>query len=140
MSAAALVPQGRGGAGQHGVAGGGRVRRGRARARCPTNYAAAGATIGNGWGADATEGGPRTTTEVARLRPGQALIGFLHPRNRTTRRRTSRRPEWQAFCGRGHPADPLRAQTMDALSLRPTSPVGGGGAAGRQPVHSVLPR
>ena len=48
-------------------------------------YTAAGASIGDAWSADVVvKVAPPTTSEVARLRSGQALIGFLAPRNADT--------------------------------------------------------
>ena len=45
-------------------------------------YTEAGATIGDAWGADVVvKVAPPTAAEVARLRSGQTLIGFLAPRN-----------------------------------------------------------
>ncbi|MCB0932974.1 MAG: Re/Si-specific NAD(P)(+) transhydrogenase subunit alpha [Mycobacterium sp.] len=79
-------------------------------------YAAAGATIGNGWGADViVKVAPPTTTEVARLRPGQALIGFLHPRNSDNQIDALKAAGVQAFAVEAIPRI-SRAQTMDALS------------------------
>ena len=45
-------------------------------------YTAAGATIGDAWGCDVVvKVAPPSASEVARLRSGQTLIGFLAPRN-----------------------------------------------------------
>jgi H+-translocating NAD(P) transhydrogenase subunit alpha len=45
-------------------------------------YTAAGATIGDAWSADVVvKVAPPSTEEVAKLRSGQTLIGFLAPRN-----------------------------------------------------------
>src|SRR6201996_5076500 len=45
-------------------------------------YTEAGATIGDAWSADVVvKVAPPTAEEVARLRRGQTLIGFLAPRN-----------------------------------------------------------
>src|SRR3954462_6981147 len=45
-------------------------------------YTEAGATIGDAWSADiVVKVAPPTADEVAKLRSGQTLIGFLAPRN-----------------------------------------------------------
>ncbi|MCB0949320.1 MAG: NAD(P)(+) transhydrogenase (Re/Si-specific) subunit alpha, partial [Mycobacterium sp.] len=45
-------------------------------------YVAAGATIGDAWSADVVvKVAPPSSEEVARLRRGQTLVGFLAPRN-----------------------------------------------------------
>ncbi|EUA44023.1 alanine dehydrogenase/PNT, N-terminal domain protein [Mycobacterium xenopi 4042] len=51
-------------------------------------YTAAGASIGDAWAADiVVKVAPPTPEEVRRLHRGQTLIGFLAPRNPTTRSR-----------------------------------------------------
>ncbi len=79
-------------------------------------YTDTGASIGDAWAADiVVKVAPPSATEVGRLRRGQALIGFLAPRN----------PENQidALTAAGVQAFALeailrisRAQAMDALS------------------------
>ncbi|MDT5105090.1 MAG: H+-translocating transhydrogenase subunit alpha, partial [Mycobacterium sp.] len=45
-------------------------------------YTAAGATVGNAWSADVVvKVAPPSTDEVAKLKSGQTLVGFLAPRN-----------------------------------------------------------
>lgn len=79
-------------------------------------YAAAGATIGDGWAADVVvKVAPPTDAEVARLRSGQALIGFLHPRNSDNKIGALKNAGVQAFAVEAIPRI-SRAQTMDALS------------------------
>ncbi|MDX6480158.1 MAG: H+-translocating transhydrogenase subunit alpha [Gaiellaceae bacterium] len=91
------------------------------------DYADAGATLGDPWAADAVVKVRKPTAEeVAKLRSGQALIGFLEP--------LSDPAGLEALAARGVTAFALesvpritRAQSMDALSSQAT--VGGYKAA-----------
>ncbi len=79
-------------------------------------YAAAGATIGDAWAADiVVKVAPPTTDEVARLRRGQTLIGFLAPRNADNSIGALTQAGVQAFALEAIPRI-SRAQVMDALS------------------------
>ncbi len=79
-------------------------------------YTAAGATIGDGWACDVVvKVDPPTAAEVARMRPGQTLIGFLHPRNADNQIGALKAAGVQAFAVEAIPRI-SRAQAMDALS------------------------
>ncbi|MCX2934347.1 Re/Si-specific NAD(P)(+) transhydrogenase subunit alpha [Mycobacterium sp. CVI_P3] len=79
-------------------------------------YSAAGATIGDAWAADVVvKVAPPTPEEVARLRSGQTLIGFLAPRNADNQIGALRGRGVQAFAVEAIPRI-SRAQVMDALS------------------------
>lgn len=79
-------------------------------------YTAAGATIGDAWSADVVvKVDPPTPAEVARLRSGQTLIGFLHPRNADNQIAALKAAGVQAFALEAVPRI-SRAQAMDALS------------------------
>jgi H+-translocating NAD(P) transhydrogenase subunit alpha len=79
-------------------------------------YTEAGATIGDAWAADVVvKVAPPTDDEVARLRSGQTLIGFLAPRNAVNQIDALRKAGVQAFALEAIPRI-SRAQAMDALS------------------------
>jgi len=79
-------------------------------------YTDAGATIGDAWSADVVvKVAPPTDDEVARLRSGQTLIGFLAPRNSDTKIPALQQAGVQAFALEAIPRI-SRAQAMDALS------------------------
>lgn len=79
-------------------------------------YTAAGATIGDAWAADiVVKVAPPTAAEVARLRPGQTLVGFLAPRNADNQIDALKAAGVQAFAVEAIPRI-SRAQVMDALS------------------------
>lgn len=79
-------------------------------------YTAAGATIGDGWAADVVvKVAPPSDAEVARLRIGQTLIGFLAPRSTENQIGALRAAGVQAFAVEAIPRI-SRAQVMDALS------------------------
>ena len=79
-------------------------------------YTAAGAVIGDAWGCDVVvKVAPPTATEVARLRSGQTLIGFLAPRNADNQIGALKSAGVQAFAVEAIPRI-SRAQVMDALS------------------------
>ncbi|HTY28056.1 MAG TPA: Re/Si-specific NAD(P)(+) transhydrogenase subunit alpha [Mycobacterium sp.] len=79
-------------------------------------YTDAGATIGDAWAADVVvKVAPPTAEEVARLRPGQTLIGFLAPRNADNQIAALKERGVQAFAVEAIPRI-SRAQVMDALS------------------------
>ncbi len=79
-------------------------------------YTAAGATIGNAWDAEVVvKVAPPTAAEVARLRPGQTLIGFLAPRNADNQIAALKAAGVQSFALEAIPRI-SRAQVMDALS------------------------
>jgi len=79
-------------------------------------YTAAGATIGDPWGADiVVKVAPPSAAEVARLRSGQTLVGFLAPRNADNQIAALRSAGVQAFAVEAIPRI-SRAQAMDALS------------------------
>lgn len=79
-------------------------------------YTAAGATIGDAWGCDiVVKVAPPTDAEVARLRSGQTLLGFLAPRNADNQIGALRSAGVQAFAVEAIPRI-SRAQAMDALS------------------------
>lgn len=79
-------------------------------------YTAAGATIGDGWAADVlVKVAPPSDAEVARLRNGQTLIGFLTPRNTNNQIDALKAAGVQAFAVEAIPRI-SRAQVMDALS------------------------
>src|SRR6201991_5244114 len=78
-------------------------------------YTEAGATIGDAWAADVVvKVAPPTAGEVAKLKSGQTLIGFLAPRNAETQIDALRKAGVQAF---GHKLSPSApgCQVMDAL-------------------------
>jgi NAD(P) transhydrogenase subunit alpha len=79
-------------------------------------YTAAGATIGNAWSADVVvKVAPPTTDEVAKLKSGQTLVGFLAPRNAENQIGALKAAGVQAFAVEAIPRI-SRAQVMDALS------------------------
>lgn len=79
-------------------------------------YTAAGATIGDAWGCDVVvKVAPPSAAEVARLRSGQTLIGFLAPRNADNQIGALKAAGVQAFAVEAIPRI-SRAQAMDALS------------------------
>ncbi|MDP4960865.1 MAG: NAD(P)(+) transhydrogenase (Re/Si-specific) subunit alpha, partial [Mycobacterium sp.] len=79
-------------------------------------YTAAGATIGDAWGCDVVvKVAPPTAAEVARMRAGQTLVGFLAPRNADNQIDALKRAGVQAFAVEAIPRI-SRAQVMDALS------------------------
>ena len=79
-------------------------------------YTAAGASIGDAWAADVVvKVDPPTAAEVARLRSGQTLVGFLHPRNTDNQIAALKAAGVQAFAMEAVPRI-SRAQAMDALS------------------------
>jgi len=79
-------------------------------------YTEAGATIGDAWGADVVvKVAPPTAEEVARLRSGQTLIGFLAPRDTDNQIDALKKAGVQAFALEAIPRI-SRAQAMDALS------------------------
>ena len=79
-------------------------------------YTAAGAVIGDAWGCDVVvKVAPPTATEVARLRSGQTLVGFLAPRNADNQIGALKSAGVQAFAVEAIPRI-SRAQVMDALS------------------------
>ncbi len=79
-------------------------------------YTAAGAKIGDAWSADiVVKVAPPSAAEVARLRTGQTLIGFLAPRNADNQIGALKSAGVQAFAVEAIPRI-SRAQAMDALS------------------------
>jgi NAD(P) transhydrogenase subunit alpha len=79
-------------------------------------YAEAGATIGDAWSADiVVKVAPPTADEVAKLKDGQTLIGFLAPRNAENSIGALKAAGVQAFALEAIPRI-SRAQAMDALS------------------------
>ncbi len=79
-------------------------------------YTEAGASIGDAWAADVVvKVAPPTDGEVARLRGGQTLIGFLAPRNAENSIGALTAAGVQAFALEAIPRI-SRAQAMDALS------------------------
>jgi NAD(P) transhydrogenase subunit alpha len=79
-------------------------------------YTEAGASIGDAWAADVVvKVAPPTQDEVARLRSGQTLIGFLAPRNAENSIGALTAAGVQAFALEAIPRI-SRAQAMDALS------------------------
>ncbi len=79
-------------------------------------YTAAGATVGDAWAADiVVKVAPPSAAEVARLRSGQTLLGFLAPRNTDNRIGALKAAGVQAFAVESIPRI-SRAQAMDALS------------------------
>jgi NAD(P) transhydrogenase subunit alpha len=79
-------------------------------------YTEAGATIGDAWAADiVVKVAPPTAAEVARLRRGQTLIGFLAPRDADNSIGALAQAGVQAFALEAIPRI-SRAQVMDALS------------------------
>ena len=79
-------------------------------------YTEAGATVGDAWAADVVvKVAPPTADEVARLRSGQTLIGFLAPRNADNQIDALTKAGVQAFALEAIPRI-SRAQAMDALS------------------------
>ena len=79
-------------------------------------YTAAGAVISDAWGCDVVvKVAPPTAAEVARLRSGQTLVGFLAPRNADNQIDALRTAGVQAFAVEAIPRI-SRAQVMDALS------------------------
>ncbi|NGX10245.1 MULTISPECIES: Re/Si-specific NAD(P)(+) transhydrogenase subunit alpha [Mycobacteriaceae] len=79
-------------------------------------YTEAGATVGDAWSADiVVKVAPPSEAEVARLREGQTLIGFLAPRNADNSIGALKSAGVQAFAVEAIPRI-SRAQVMDALS------------------------
>ncbi|ALR13532.1 Re/Si-specific NAD(P)(+) transhydrogenase subunit alpha [Mycobacteroides saopaulense] len=79
-------------------------------------YTEAGATVGDAWSADiVVKVAPPSDAEVARLRSGQTLIGFLAPRNADNSIGALKSAGVQAFAVEAIPRI-SRAQVMDALS------------------------
>lgn len=79
-------------------------------------YRAAGATIGDPWGADVVvKVAPPTPEEIARMRRGATLIGFLAPLTSPETVEALRRAGVQGFAMESIPRI-SRAQSMDALS------------------------
>ena len=79
-------------------------------------YTAAGATIGDAWSCDiVVKVDPPTAAEIGRLRSGQTVIGFLHPRNADNQIGALKSAGVQAFAVEAIPRI-SRAQAMDALS------------------------
>ncbi|SIS22507.1 Re/Si-specific NAD(P)(+) transhydrogenase subunit alpha [Williamsia sterculiae] len=79
-------------------------------------YAEAGATIGDPLSADVVvQVNPPTDDEIAKLRSGQTLIGFLAPRNADNQIGALKSAGVQAFAVEAIPRI-SRAQAMDALS------------------------
>jgi NAD(P) transhydrogenase subunit alpha len=79
-------------------------------------YTEAGAIIGDAWAADViVKVAPPSTEEVARLRSGQTLIGFLAPRSADNQIGALQAAGVQAFAVEAIPRI-SRAQVMDALS------------------------
>jgi NAD(P) transhydrogenase subunit alpha len=79
-------------------------------------YTAAGATIGDAWAADiVVKVAPPTSGEVAKLRKGQTLVGFLAPRNADNQIDALKAAGVWAFALEAIPRI-SRAQVMDALS------------------------
>jgi NAD(P) transhydrogenase subunit alpha len=79
-------------------------------------YAEAGATLGDAWDADVVvKVAPPSDAEVARLRSGQTLVGFLAPRNAENQIDKLAAAGVQAFAVESIPRI-SRAQVMDALS------------------------
>jgi len=79
-------------------------------------YTAAGASIGDAWAADVVvKVAPPTAYEVARLRRGQTLIGFLAPRDADNSIGALAAAGVEAFALEAIPRI-SRAQSMDALS------------------------
>lgn len=79
-------------------------------------YTEAGAKVGDAWSADVVvKVAPPSADEVARLREGQTLIGFLAPRNADNSIGALKSAGVQAFAVEAIPRI-SRAQVMDALS------------------------
>jgi NAD(P) transhydrogenase subunit alpha len=79
-------------------------------------YTAAGATIGDAWSADVVvKVAPPSSAEVAKLKSGQTLIGFLAPRNTENQIAALAAAGVAAFAVEAIPRI-SRAQAMDALS------------------------
>lgn len=79
-------------------------------------YTEAGASIGDAWVADVVvKVAPPTAAEIARLRSGQTLVGFLAPRNADNSIGALKSAGVQAYALEAIPRI-SRAQAMDALS------------------------
>jgi NAD(P) transhydrogenase subunit alpha len=79
-------------------------------------YKQAGASIGDAWAADVVvKVAPPSSEEVAKLKTGQTLIGFLAPRNADNQIAALKSAGVQAFAVEAIPRI-SRAQAMDALS------------------------
>jgi NAD(P) transhydrogenase subunit alpha len=79
-------------------------------------YKEAGASIGDAWAADVVvKVAPPSSEEVAKLKSGQMLIGFLAPRNADNQIAALKSAGVQAFAVEAIPRI-SRAQAMDALS------------------------
>ncbi|MCT1352103.1 MULTISPECIES: Re/Si-specific NAD(P)(+) transhydrogenase subunit alpha [Gordonia] len=79
-------------------------------------YTEAGATIGDPYGSDVVlRVSPPSDSEIAKLRSGQKLIGFLAPRNADNQIATLREAGVEAYAVEAIPRI-SRAQVMDALS------------------------
>ena len=85
-------------------------------------YTAAGATIGDAWGCDVVvKVAPPSPAEVARLRSGQTLIGFLAPRNADNQIAALKRPGCRLSPSRRSRGSPGR-RPWTRCPHRPTSP------------------
>ncbi|MGB0876344.1 MAG: Re/Si-specific NAD(P)(+) transhydrogenase subunit alpha [Mycobacterium sp.] len=79
-------------------------------------YTAAGATVGDAWSADVVvKVAPPTSEEIAKLRSGQTLVGFLAPRSSDNQIAALKSAGVRAFAVEAIPRI-SRAQAMDALS------------------------
>src|SRR5882724_2511376 len=79
-------------------------------------YKEAGASIGDAWAADVVvKDAPPSSDEVAKLKTGQTLIGFLAPRNADNQIAALKSAGVRAFAVEAIPRI-SRAQAMDALS------------------------
>jgi NAD(P) transhydrogenase subunit alpha len=79
-------------------------------------YTEAGATIGDAWAAEVVvKVAPPSADEVAKLKSGQTLVGFLAPRNADNQIGALKSAGVQAFAVEAIPRI-SRAQVMDALS------------------------
>ena len=102
-------------------------------------YAEAGATIGDAWAADVVvKVAPPTPEEVARLRSGQTLIGFLAPRNAENQIGALKERGRAGLRGGGDPADLPRPGDGRAVLAGQRGRLQGRGA-GAPGVHPVLP-
>ncbi|MCB8912335.1 NAD(P)(+) transhydrogenase (Re/Si-specific) subunit alpha, partial [Rhodococcus rhodochrous] len=79
-------------------------------------YKEAGATVGDAWSADiVVKVAPPSDAEIARLKSGQRLIGFLAPRNADNQIGSLTQAGVEAYAVEAIPRI-SRAQVMDALS------------------------
>ncbi len=113
----ALVPKAVAPLVKSGVGGCRRIRAPGNRRSCPTTSTPRPARpIGDAWAADVVvKVAPPSADEVARLRSGQTLIGFLAPRNADNQIDALTKAGVQAFAVEAIPRI-SRAQVMDALS------------------------